>query len=128
MLARLKQDSRYPTLRLFCGREYNKTDWSEVPAGFEKQALNSDFIETRLQEDAAALLVASRVVEISPPVGSSPVFVSNVTELDAPSFDLEGEDKIYKSLLEPVETFNTASNDAPTETKTVAKRNRHGGK
>ena len=60
MEARLKKDCKYPTLRLFFGREYNKTDWVAIPDGFEAQAKESAFLDVRLTEDLDAPVNAVR--------------------------------------------------------------------
>lgn len=51
MQAKLKQDCKYPTLRLFFGREYNKTDWNDIPVGFENQALENEFLDVKTESE-----------------------------------------------------------------------------
>jgi hypothetical protein len=55
MLARVKQDYLAGAVTAFSGREYIRSEWREVPAGFEEQAKNHPLLETQLSlEDIRA--------------------------------------------------------------------------
>jgi len=47
MLARVKQDYLAGSVAAFSGREYVRSEWREVPAGFEKQAETHPFLDTQ---------------------------------------------------------------------------------
>jgi hypothetical protein len=45
MLARVRQDYAAGAVMAFSGREYVRSEWREVPAGFEEQARNHELLE-----------------------------------------------------------------------------------
>jgi len=47
MLARVKQDYAAGPVMAFSGREYVRSEWREVPAGFEDQAKNHPLLDTQ---------------------------------------------------------------------------------
>ena len=47
MLARVKQDYLAGPVTAFSGREYVRSEWREVPAGFEEQAKNHPLLDTQ---------------------------------------------------------------------------------
>lgn len=47
MLARVKQDYAAGPVIAFSGREYVRSEWREVPAGFEEQAKTNPLLETQ---------------------------------------------------------------------------------
>ena len=47
MLARVKQDYTAGPVMAFSGREYVRSEWREVPAGFEEQAKSHPLLETQ---------------------------------------------------------------------------------
>lgn len=47
MLARVKQDYLAGSVTAFSGREYIRSEWREVPAGFEEQAKSHPLLETQ---------------------------------------------------------------------------------
>ena len=47
MLARVKQDYAAGPVMAFSGREYVRSEWREVPPGFEEQAKNHPLLETQ---------------------------------------------------------------------------------
>ena len=47
MLARVKQDYTAGPVRAFSGREYVRTEWREVPAGFEEEARTHPLLDTQ---------------------------------------------------------------------------------
>jgi hypothetical protein len=47
MLARVKQDYTAGSVMAFSGREYVRSEWREVPAGFEEQAKNHPLLEVQ---------------------------------------------------------------------------------
>jgi len=106
MQARLKQDCKYPTLRLFFGREYNKTTWQEVPDGFEEQAAHSEFLDVKLVEDAETVVYAVHGDVVIPSIPTDDFIV------------LDTEDNTPEATETPVVT------DAPAPTG----RNRHSAK
>lgn len=103
MQARIKQDARYGVLSFFSGHEFTKREWRDVPAGHEAEAQANEWLDTRDGEP-----IAANVVEISAPAGVEPVIAAQAVDV--------------------IETINTATNDAPKETETAGRRNRHGGK
>lgn len=83
MQARIKKDAKHKTLRLFFGREYNQTDWNEIPAGFEDQAAANEFLDVCLTEDTEAPIKATRGKLVIPaaPTGKHAVLdTENVVE------------------------------------------------
>lgn len=51
MLARVKQDYLSGSVTAFSGREYIRSEWREVPAGFEKQAADHPLLEVQSSLD-----------------------------------------------------------------------------
>ena len=47
MLARVKQDYAAGPVTAFSGLEYVRSEWRDVPAGFEEQAKNHPLLETQ---------------------------------------------------------------------------------
>jgi hypothetical protein len=47
MLARVRQDYAAGAVMAFSGREYVRSEWREVPAGFEEQAKNHELLEVQ---------------------------------------------------------------------------------
>lgn len=47
MLARVKQDYLAGSVTAFSGHEYVRSEWREVPAGFEEQAKNHPLLDTQ---------------------------------------------------------------------------------
>lgn len=47
MLARVKQDYLAGPVTAFSGHEYVRSEWREVPAGFEEQAKNHPLLDTQ---------------------------------------------------------------------------------
>ena len=47
MLARVKQDYLAGPVTAFSGREYVRSEWREVPAGFEEQAKTNPLLDTQ---------------------------------------------------------------------------------
>jgi len=45
MKARLKPDCRFPTAVLFGGHLFTKTEWADVPAGFDESASGGEYLE-----------------------------------------------------------------------------------
>lgn len=118
MQARIKQDSKYKTMRLFFGREFNQVDWTDIPEGFESQAEQDERLDVRLTEDVEAPVNAVRGKAVTPaaPVGASPVLdKENIIEVsaDVPVFELtptESTAQVTKTFTAPAEEKNTPRN------------------
>lgn len=61
MQAKVKIDSRYPTVLALSGREFTKGDWREVPVGFEAEALRNQYLEVRETVAVEKVLTAKEI-------------------------------------------------------------------
>jgi len=47
MQARVKQDARYSNILALSGIEFTKSEWRNVPVGFEAEAIHNEYLEVR---------------------------------------------------------------------------------
>jgi hypothetical protein len=76
LFARVKADQKLARMVLFSGREFVKTEFRRVPAGFEEQAKNDDRIDVKLQS------VAAEEVEETPTAPQTNPVVERITITD----------------------------------------------
>jgi hypothetical protein len=104
MLARVKQDYLAGPVIAFSGREYVRSEWREVPAGFEDQAQNHPLLET--QPSFEEIRAES---PMAPGLGNPEPAVTAVTAESAPA----------EPPTEEPQTDIPEGNSVPTETPTA---------
>jgi len=93
MLARVKQDYAAGPVMAFSGREYVRSEWREVPAGFEAQAQEHPLLDTQ-----PSLKETRETSSLLPGLGKGEPEAAVTTETLAPETTSEA---VLRKLEEP---------------------------
>lgn len=106
MLARVKQDYAAGSVMAFSGHEYVRSEWRQVPAGFEEQAKSHPLLDVQLSTDEirrdAPLMPGLGNPEPEPATPETPPAVT--VETEAPQAAVEPAATEPQPETKPAET------------------------